>query len=682
MAELIKVNAPVCKPLFEGVQGENESRSIQFDITPWMEELGDGAVTATAKRPQDSQPYPVTVTKVGNIVTWKPTSTDTAYEGVGSFQLEYTVDSVLAKTCIWSTMVAPSLDPAGDPPDPYDNWLAEMRQIAADATQAATDAEAAAETVTGVNNITVFTLMDIPVERGGYYSNGSLDDTQSTVGARARTATAIRMNAGDFFINDSDLGYGVIYLDDDMSTITDSGWLLTTGTKWVAPYDGYARITIRKQTSAWITDDELDAYRAKLHVYKKLYDHIGTTADVVGDLEKEVKANQNGFTYFDPDTLIWGGLENGERQTYYKWRAITKDIQQYNRDVTVKADDGFRFGVATYIDDTPSHALWSGWVTSYTIKAGTRFRIQFAKATESNSICICNAEAVMAAHFQMSTEFGALLMKPNTYQYTGEKIPSTVHGFDSEKVLTMSYSNPLTSQDIEIYGDYLFVAFSGQNLIRVYSMTSKALVASLDVDPQHGSGMQFSAEKYADGDPFPLLYVGGWSTNIINVVRITNTEDTWAATIVRQLYIPTSNGGFFAPSIDAKNNVLYCFGTKSLSANVHTGMVLLKCDLDELTDNGNGTYTPRILTKTEVADFGTQQGRKYYGGNIYVGFSNTGSPHNSRLVAIDATTGDVKTDIDMTGVTTSENEGVCYQIVGDKIYWYYSDYYNIYKLTF
>lgn len=145
MAEMFKVNAPVRKPLFEGVQGENEARSIVFDITPWVEELGDGAVTATAKRSQDSQPYPVTVTKDGTTVTWKPTSTDTAFAGVGSFQLEYTVDSVLAKTCIWSTMVAPSLDPAGDPPDPYDNWLAEMREIAADAIQAAQDADESAD---------------------------------------------------------------------------------------------------------------------------------------------------------------------------------------------------------------------------------------------------------------------------------------------------------------------------------------------------------------------------------------------------------------------------------------------------------------------------------------------------------------------------------------------------------
>lgn len=131
------------KPIFEGVQGENESREIQFDISSWIEELGDGACTATAKRPTDTIPYPVTVTRSGNVVTWKPNSTDTAIEGIGAFQLEYSINGSIAKTRIWNTKIAPSLDPAGDPPDPYDNWLAEMRSIEAGAIQAAEDAETA-----------------------------------------------------------------------------------------------------------------------------------------------------------------------------------------------------------------------------------------------------------------------------------------------------------------------------------------------------------------------------------------------------------------------------------------------------------------------------------------------------------------------------------------------------------
>ena len=133
------------KPIFEGVQGENEARSIEFDITPWVEELGNGACTATAKRPTDTTPYPVTVTRSGNVVTWKPDSTDTAIEGLGAFQLSFSIDDVVAKTRIWNTKIAPSLVGAGDPPDPYDDWLQDLRDIAADALQDAQDADASAQ---------------------------------------------------------------------------------------------------------------------------------------------------------------------------------------------------------------------------------------------------------------------------------------------------------------------------------------------------------------------------------------------------------------------------------------------------------------------------------------------------------------------------------------------------------
>ena len=133
------------KPIFEGVQGENEARSIEFDITPWVEELGNGACTATAKRPTDTTPYPVTVTRSGNVVTWKPDSTDTAIEGLGAFQLSFSIDDVVAKTRIWNTKIAPSLIGSGDPPDPIPDYIDEMREIAADAIQAAQDAEQAVE---------------------------------------------------------------------------------------------------------------------------------------------------------------------------------------------------------------------------------------------------------------------------------------------------------------------------------------------------------------------------------------------------------------------------------------------------------------------------------------------------------------------------------------------------------
>lgn len=133
------------KPIFEGVQGENEAREIQFDISTWVEELGEGVCTATAKRPTDTTPYPVTVTRSGNVVTWKPNSTDTSIEGIGAFQLAFSINDVVAKTRIWNTKVAPSLVGAGDPPDPYDDWLQGLRDIAAETLINAQNAEQSAE---------------------------------------------------------------------------------------------------------------------------------------------------------------------------------------------------------------------------------------------------------------------------------------------------------------------------------------------------------------------------------------------------------------------------------------------------------------------------------------------------------------------------------------------------------
>lgn len=145
MATVFKVNEHVRKSLFEGMQLENDSRSIQFDITPWVEELGEGVVTAVAKRSVDSAPYPVVVTRDGNTVTWKPSRADTGYEGNGEFQLVYTVGEAVAKTCVFHVYVDRSLVGAGDPPDPISDYIDEMREIAADAIQAAQDADESAD---------------------------------------------------------------------------------------------------------------------------------------------------------------------------------------------------------------------------------------------------------------------------------------------------------------------------------------------------------------------------------------------------------------------------------------------------------------------------------------------------------------------------------------------------------
>lgn len=197
MATIYKVDCPTRKPIFIGVQEENESNFIQFDITPWVEKHGAGAATANAKAPNSTEPYPVTVQRDGNIVTWKPKTADVAIEGTGAFQLIYTVGEVVARTQIWTTNIGPSLIGSGDPPDPIPDYIDEMREIAADAIQAAQDAEQSAQDAADeVENAEAWAVgqrggVDVPSTDETYHNNskyyagqaqGVVDNTLAALG--------------------------------------------------------------------------------------------------------------------------------------------------------------------------------------------------------------------------------------------------------------------------------------------------------------------------------------------------------------------------------------------------------------------------------------------------------------------------------------------------------------------
>ena len=406
---------------------------------------------------------------------------------------------------------------------------------------------------------------------------------------------------------------------------------------------------------------------------------------------------------FVSSDFIRGSWENGHVNNWNK-RLCTAlyHVTQGNK-FLYSVGKGLDVSIAIFNDDM-STQYFSGWMTptgenEYEFTNDGLFALQIRKTiseditpSEYSGDCklfygiVDSVENRLENAEDSIAEINSIIRtgtKP--YSYVGERIPSRINYFDVSKILTMSYSGTTaTSQDIECFDDYLFVSFSGTEQIKVYSLSTHSLIASIEVEVQHGTGMQFSNEYYDPNDPFPLLYVGGWASNQTNVIRITNDNDVWGATIIRKLIIPNTEGYYLAPSIDADHNTLYAYGYSINSNQAVSGnsMKLIKADLSNLTDNGDGTYTPKILSSVENPYVGVTQGRKFFGGNLYVGFSNNGTPHNARLVAIDATSGDVKTDVSMSGVTTSENEGVCYQIVDSEIIWYYSDYYNVFKVLF
>ena len=145
---VINVNSSTKTNIFLGNQGENGVTQIQFDVSEWQTEFGEGSLTVVAQRHGDDLPYPVVISN--NI--WTVSDADTAKRGTGKIQVAWVVNGKIKKSVIHNTLVEPSLDEnTVDPPDPYDNWVeyvSEVNDAADTAYSSATIATAKASEAT------------------------------------------------------------------------------------------------------------------------------------------------------------------------------------------------------------------------------------------------------------------------------------------------------------------------------------------------------------------------------------------------------------------------------------------------------------------------------------------------------------------------------------------------------
>lgn len=130
-----------------GIRGENEAVKVEFDLTPFIADYGNGVAVLLAKRSQDSDAYPVSdAVQDGDTLVWTLTSTDTYYEGHGKAEVFWYVDSVLAKSMVYSTYITNDIGtPSAEPPEPYDEWIETLTELGAETLANAQRAEAAEE---------------------------------------------------------------------------------------------------------------------------------------------------------------------------------------------------------------------------------------------------------------------------------------------------------------------------------------------------------------------------------------------------------------------------------------------------------------------------------------------------------------------------------------------------------
>lgn len=104
--------------------GENLARTVEIDVSEYLKEYPGAVVTLLHRRHGESGIYPVAAELRDGCLVWQPTSADTAIAGSGEAEVRVTVDGVLAKSKILSTMVDKSLiGQETEAPEPGMDWV-------------------------------------------------------------------------------------------------------------------------------------------------------------------------------------------------------------------------------------------------------------------------------------------------------------------------------------------------------------------------------------------------------------------------------------------------------------------------------------------------------------------------------------------------------------------------------
>ncbi len=124
---MITVNASRREPICLRHQGENDAMRVAFPLSAFEADWPGGTPLLLVQRPRssrDAEAYPVALSVDGHTAYWTVSASDVEYSGYGKAQLQWRVEDVLVKSCIYDTVCVPSLHAGADPPDePSKRWF-------------------------------------------------------------------------------------------------------------------------------------------------------------------------------------------------------------------------------------------------------------------------------------------------------------------------------------------------------------------------------------------------------------------------------------------------------------------------------------------------------------------------------------------------------------------------------
>lgn len=131
------INSPPPLPVFLGFPGENGTRPVQIDVSAWLDEFPEGAVSIVYTR-ADKLTYVVVVNAIGPVVTWEPERRDLV-TGACQIQVQIQQGDAVKKNHIVDCVVGKALDDPNDPPEePQPSYVEDVID-AADRAEAAVE---------------------------------------------------------------------------------------------------------------------------------------------------------------------------------------------------------------------------------------------------------------------------------------------------------------------------------------------------------------------------------------------------------------------------------------------------------------------------------------------------------------------------------------------------------------
>ena len=107
---MITIRAFKDMPINIGFAGEYDVRRVEFNLSHFEKELGEGNATILRRRPGDTVSYPAPLEKEGKFWYWYIKLEDTANHGSGTAEVIYTpIDGGIAKSEFYDFLVSESL---------------------------------------------------------------------------------------------------------------------------------------------------------------------------------------------------------------------------------------------------------------------------------------------------------------------------------------------------------------------------------------------------------------------------------------------------------------------------------------------------------------------------------------------------------------------------------------------